>query len=125
MAAFDIINTKASPVDLQKWAEITVQRWQFAIAQKNLVYSGNLLRSFEHMVSGEANGNTALISFAFNYYLRMLEMNVGKGRQRGEYRHRSGLFTKPFYHEVHRLSELVAQMYANKAAIALADGISE
>jgi len=124
MATINIINDiQASPVDLQKWAEITIQKWQFNLVQKNLIYSGDLLRSFEYTVSGEANGNQALISFAFNYYLRMLEMGVGKGRLFGQVSQRKGLFNKPFYHEVYRLSELVAGMYANNAAIAIAHGI--
>lgn len=118
-------NIDNKPVDLAKWAEITIEKWKFNVAEGNLVNTGDLLRSFEYTVQGEANGNTALISFAFNYYFRMLEMNVGKGRPFGLNKYRRGLFTSEFLAQVYRLSELLAQMYANQSAVAIANGIGE
>jgi hypothetical protein len=112
-------------VDLAKWAEITIEKWKFNIAEKDLVSTGDLLRSFEYTVTGEANGNTALINFAFNYYFRMLEMNVGRGRPVGFSRPRRGIFTSEFLAQVYRLSELLAEMYAYQSAATIAEGIGD
>lgn len=122
MAVFDILNTDAN-LDLQKWAEIAIEKWKFNIANKNLIKTGDLIRSFEYTISGEANGNTALISFAFNYYFRMLEMNVGRGRPFGFSKQRYGLFTRSLFHEIYRLSELAAEMYATNSAATIASGL--
>lgn len=116
------ILTEVSRVDLEKWAEITIQKWEFQVANRGLVASGDLLKSFEYSISGDANGNAALISFAFNYYLRMLEMNVSKGNPFGTKKQRYGLWTRPFIHEVYRLSELMAIMYANQGAASVVEG---
>jgi hypothetical protein len=66
-----------------------------------------------------------MISFAFNYYLRMLEMGVGRYSPIGSdsTRRRFPVFTRTFRAEVYRLSELVAQMYANEGAAIAAYGI--
>lgn len=124
MASF-IIDGSIKTVDLQQWADITIEKWKWNIAQKNLIHTGDLIRSFEATVTGEANGNLALINFAFNYYFRMLEMGVGKGNLFGMKRQRYGLFTRPFMHEVYRLSELVSEMYANNAAVNIVNGIGD
>jgi len=123
MATTIDIVTGVPAVDLEKWAQLTIEKWQYNLVQKNLIYSGDLLRSFEYTVAGEANGNTALISFAFNYYFRMLEMGVGRGRPFGSGKNRYGIFTRSLMHEVYRLSELVAEMYANAGAVTIVEGL--
>jgi len=110
-----------SNVDLERWAAITIEKWEFALSKNNLIYSGDLLRSFQAVVHSEANGNNALISFAFNYYLRMLDMGVGKGVSldeagRGSGRRKYPVFNKIFYAELMRLGELLTKMYADKGA---------
>jgi hypothetical protein len=115
----NLINTDVAPVDLEKWAQMTIEKWEFQIATRGLVGTGDLLKSFEYSISGDANGNASLITFAFNYYLRMLEMSVSKGNPFGTKKQRAGLWTRPFMHEVHRLSELMAIMYANRGAEAI------
>jgi len=85
-----------------------------------------LIRSFQYTISAEAGGDNALISFAFNYYLRMLDMGVGKGAPIGEdsNRKRYPVFIKTFQSELYRLTELLTQMYANQGAAIVAYGIS-
>ena len=101
----DLQDSKYS-VDLVKWAEIVIEKWEFNIVQKNLIYSGDLLRSFEQSVTSEAGGNAALISFAFKYYLRMLDMGVGRGSPIGsnDGRKRYKVYTFTLYKEFYRLS---------------------
>ncbi len=108
-------------VDLERFAKIVIEKWEFNIVKFNLVRSGNLLRSFQHLVSGEANGDGAIISFVFEYYLRMLEMGVGKGAPIGAdtRRRKYPVFTKTFNAEVHRLAELLANQYATEGALAV------
>jgi len=121
------LNNPKYRVDYVKWAQIVVDKWEFNIVQKNLIYSGDLLRSFEQNVSAEAGGNAALISFAFKYYLRMLDMGVGRGSPIGanDKRKRYPIFTKTFYAEFYRLSELLAEKYANRGAAMIAAGVGE
>ena len=116
----------AARVDLEKWAKITIEKWEFNILQSKLVRTGDLLRSFQYTVSADAGGNTALISFTFEYYLRMLEMGVGKGAPIGadSSRKRHKVFTKTFQAELYRLTELMTSMYANRGAAVVALGIT-
>lgn len=114
-------------VDLERWAKITIEKWQFNLVQKKLVYSGDLLRSFEHAVHSDANGDYALISFAFKYYFRMLDMGVHKGKDfvssQISGKARPKVFLRTFYSELYRLSELVAEKYAINGAFAIVDNI--
>ena len=106
-------------VDLAKFAQIVIEKWQFNVVQKKLIRTADLLRSFEFTVSGEADGDKAVISFVFNYYLRMLEMGVGKYSPIGtsSNRRRYKVFTKTFNAEVYRLTELLANQYATEGAL--------
>lgn len=119
--------TGVSKVDLNKWAAITIEKFEFQVSKYNLIYSGDLLRSFQATVHGEADGNLALVTFAFNYYLRMLDMGAGKGakavdastsylRTGPNGRKRYPVFNKVFYGELFRLGELLTNMYAQKGA---------
>ena len=113
--------SKASKVDLERWAAITIEKFEFAISERNLIYSGDLLKSFVATVHADADGDNALISFAFNYYLRMLDMGVGKGVNyddagKGSGRRKYPVFNKIFYAEMMKLGELLTEMYAKKGA---------
>ena len=106
-------------VDLDRFAQITIEKWEFNVVKNKLINTGDLLRSFQFTISGEANGDKAIISYTFNYYLRMLEMGVGKyspiGSQSRRKKHK--VFTKTFNAEVHRLAELLANQYATEGAL--------
>ncbi|NHZ84400.1 MAG: hypothetical protein GWP19_00785 [Planctomycetia bacterium] len=112
---------ESARVDLERFAKIVIGKWEFNVVKFNLISSGDLLRSFQYTVSGEANGDGAIISFVFEYYLRMLEMGVGKGSQIGKptTRKRYPVFTKTFNAEVHRLAELLANQYATEGALSV------
>jgi hypothetical protein len=113
--------TPAAKVDLERWAAITIEKFEFAVSKFNLLYSGDLLRSFQAFVHADANGDTALISFAFNYYLRMLDIGVGRGVSYAEAGRDSGrrkysVFNRIFYAELMKLGELLTKMYSQKGA---------
>lgn len=118
--------TQNENISLRKWAQIVIEKWEFNISKANLIHTGDLLRSFTFTVNGEAGGDKALISFAFKYYLRMQEMGVGKGEPIGSSsnRNKHPVFTKTFYAELHRLSELMAKWYANEGANIIALGLA-
>lgn len=121
------LNNDKYRVDYVKWAKIVVEKWEFNVVQKNLIYSGDLLRSFEQTVNAESNGSAALISFAFKYYLRMLEMGVGRGVRIGDEsnRRKYRVYTRTLYREMYRLSELLAEKYANRGAVMIAAGFGD
>lgn len=135
-----IINVPASAkVDLIKWAEIVIEKWEFNLASRDLVHSGTLINGFTAHVSTEASGNRALISFAFQYYIRMIDMGVGKGVTRdevatlgesrkvhgiktGNRRRRIPVYSKTMYAEIMRLGELLAEKYAERGAGVVIEG---
>jgi len=119
------LNNPKYTIDYAKWAEIVIQKWEFNIAQKNLIYSGDLLRSFEQTVQAEAGGSAALISFAFKYYLRMLDMGVSRGHPVSDPRKRQAVYTRTLYAEFYRLSELLAEKYAIRGAVMIAAGFGD
>jgi len=123
-------------VRLEKWAEITIEKWLFSIAQHKLIDTGTLFKSFAYSISSDANNNSALISFAFEYYLRMLEMGVGKGvkyndrnaegiTERREFNKKrkayQGIYSKTLYSEIMRLGELLTNQYAVAGATVIID----
>ncbi len=130
MAIFDVDIVKvpeAARVSLEKWAQITIEKWEFNVVKFKLIHTTELLRSFQYTVNQEAGGDKALISFAFKYYLRMLEMGVGRGAPIGadSSRKRYSLFTKTFQAELYRLTDLLSKMYANQGAALVAFGIAK
>lgn len=107
---------KEKQVDLQRWADIVIEKWQFAISKYKLVNTAKLINSFYASVNAEAEGNVAVISFVFERYLRYLDMGVGKGvrldeRDSGSNRKKYPVYNKIFYAEMNRLSELLSNFY--------------
>lgn len=134
-----LINVPASAkVDLIKWAEIVIEKWEFNLANRNLVHTGDLINSFSAHVSAESANNTALISFAFEYYLRMLDMGVGKdvpygewrnlresrrvyGTQKGNRRKPIPVYSRTLYAQIMKLGELLTKQYATAGAKMIID----
>jgi len=123
--AVTLSNIDASAkVDLEKWAQITIEKWQWNLVSKNLVYSGELLRSFTYQVYADAGGDSTMISFAFNYYLKMLDMGVGKGvsfegsgKESGRKKYK--VYSSSIYSQIMRLLELLQAQYAQQGAKAI------
>lgn len=116
-------------VNLQKWAEITIAKWEFAVIKNKKVDTSNLLNSFTSSVSADAQNNKAMISFAFNYYLRMIDMGVGKGKKLNETgtfkRKKHPVYNKIFYAEIQRLGELLTNYYAKAGATVVVNEFNE
>lgn len=136
-----IINVPASArVDLEEWARITIETFQYKLVAFDLISFQHrsskdeptpeqLISSFEQHVTAQADGNQALISFAFNYYLRMLDMGVGAGSAFGDFndsnRSPKPVYSKPLTAEIYRLAELLAKQYAVAGVQTIIDSINE
>lgn len=126
------ISPKAE-LDLIKWAQIVVEKFEYNLASRDLISSHELINSFASHVASEANNNSALISFGFLYYFKFIDMGVGRGVSYGDVgilrekrraygsagvnpRRKIPVFNKTFYAQVLRLGELVALKYATQGA---------
>ncbi len=128
----NIINAQTNEkVNLEKWAKYTVEKFEFAVAKYKLKNTGKLLNSFLYQVSQDADGKTAMISFAFQYYLRMIDMGVGRGTTRdsrqersemGKRRKKRPVYNKIFWSELSRLNELLQEYYKKEAQNTILDG---
>jgi len=129
--------SKVPKVDLDQWAKYTVEKFEFAVAKYNLRETGDLLNSFQYSVAQDAGGNNALISFAFEYYLRMIDMGVGKGTTLdnkselraearaygGKVRRAKPVYNKIFWAQLNRLNELLQEYYLNSAKKIIVTGL--
>ena len=115
-------------VDLKRWAQITVEKWEYNVASKNLIYSGELLNSFTIQISQDAGGDLALITFAFQYYIRMLDLGVGKGvsidEVRSSKRRKYNVYNRTFYAEFRRLVELLTEKYQEQGVTVISKNVS-
>lgn len=126
--------------DIERWAAITIENWQYNIAKQKLItpkhYSKiaepttqHLLNSFMAHVTYHAEGNSFMVNFAFNYYLRLLDMGVGKGTQLNQVasnsedrrygsrkRKKYDIYSRTLYAEVMRLQELMSKYYLQHGA---------
>lgn len=109
-------------VDLERWAKYVVEKFEFAITKYRTIKSADLLRSFIYSVSQEAGGDNAIISFAFNYYLRMIDMGVGRGTKYEDtttynndttHKNRTAkpVYNKILWGETNKLKELLNEYY--------------
>ncbi len=129
------IDKKAKP-DLEKWAEITIEKWQYNLASETLIskkhYSKadeptpkKLIDSFFATVKHQSENDEFLIAFAFNYYIRMLEMGLGNGvtlyNQRDSKRKKHKVYSKTLYKETQKLLILLQEYYLQECAFMIID----
>lgn len=116
--------------DPERWAAITIQRWEEKITTLGIGHDSILINSFTHQVISDSNGDPALISFAMEYYGRMVDMGVGRGvtlSDVGGNHHRrkpKPWYSKTLAREIHRLAEILAKAYGKKATMLIADTIN-
>ena len=123
-------------ITVEAWANITIKEWIKKIEELKIgqsvnykgetVYStGQLVRSFAHHIHLNANGIPEYIKFAFEYYGRFVDWGVGKGvsienlikyGDRITTRRPKPWFSPVFSYHVKRLTEIMAEKYAAKAA---------
>ena len=65
-------------LSIDQWAKVTITQWQQRIKHYDM-HDGKLAESLYHHANREANGDKALVIFAFEYYGKMVEWGVGKG----------------------------------------------
>lgn len=98
-------------VDLKKWAEITMQRWEMRIAGLRFLpnHTGALINSFRAFVEQDANGDVAKISFTFLYYGYYVDAGAGPG-----FRRPKKWFNKIYWREFNQLGRLMAAQYGQQ-----------
>lgn len=128
----------------QAWAQITVKLWRknlnrLKIGQRS---SGELFRSFQYKVIGSAGGDIQRIEFAFHYYGKFLDMGVGRGTRLGDQpssmamRKLSGHFlgmkrvskkwySRTFFAETQRLSEILQKEYGRRGHLVISENIND
>ena len=128
---------KGEKVDLQEWANITIERWIMRMGKIGFgpESTGHLINSFESFAPfllNEANGDKAKVSFTFLYYGYYWDEGVGNGYKHGNggnleslsdwsetngegHRKKHRWFNKVYWHEVNQLARLLSQQYGEEA----------
>ena len=83
--------------DIQKWAEITIERWQQRIRKFKVYNTFALLNSFQSHVETSSNGDPEKIVFTYMYYGMFPQLGVGKGVKLGM---PSNRVKKPWFNDV-------------------------
>jgi len=115
-------NTNLS-LTVESWAKIVVERWENKITMLRIHHSGNLAKSFAVHVFTQANGNPDKIEFAFNYYGKFVDMGVGNGvnmdQVGGSNRKAKPWYSRTFFSQVKRLSEIISENLATRAQLTI------
>lgn len=105
------------------WAEIVIKRWVTKITRLKIVDTAELLRSFTSQVTNDAKGDPHKVAFTFLYYGIFSDMGVGRGVKYSEVgssgRKAKPWYSKQFIAEVHKLAELMAERYGERALDAI------
>lgn len=129
--------SKVDKVDLERWARITIQRWQMRIGKIGFgpTSTGALIRSFNSLVSfikNEANGDPQKVTFTFLFYGYYWDAGVGRGYDRGNkgdlkslsdwsmkggagHRKKHRWFNKVYWREFNNLARLLCEQYGQEA----------
>jgi len=139
---------------VKAWADITIKTWESKIAKYKIGSTFTLVHSFLNHAVTAANGNILMVQFLFKYYGRFVDMGVGKGtrifnensresqalaskghsisniarqyqNQFRTPRKKKPWYSPVFYAQVHRLGEILAKKYAQKAAIAIVENVDD
>lgn len=102
---------------VEAWADITIKNWLQKILQLKVIDTRALFTSFEFHITKHAGGDPAKIEFAFLYYGKFVDMGAGATKAKRWY-------NKQFGKEIAKLREILAEKYAEKAAFAVVDAIS-
>lgn len=98
-------------LDLDQWAKITIQRWQYRIAKLKIhnpdrTEGIHLIESFRHHVEKDANGDSAKVQFVFNHYGWYVDAGAGM------YPHRpKKWYNRIFWREFNIMIRLLQEQY--------------
>jgi len=121
------------------WANIVEQIWADKIIKLQIHDTFDGLDSIMNDVS-QNNGMPTSVEFTFNYYMKFVDMGVGKGtsmgnvednkisrrnegKQAGNRRRPKPWYASTMYAERMKLSEILAKKYAYKAALSIVENI--
>lgn len=108
---------------VRAWAEIVIKRWVTKITRLKVVETTELLRSFTSQVMADAKGDPFKVTFTFLYYGIFSDMGVGKGVKFAQVetsnRKAKPWYSRQFTAEVHKLAELMAVRYGQRALQAI------
>lgn len=114
---------------VKAWAEIVLDIWDDKIVKYQVMETVALANSLMHHVITSSNGNPELVQFFFNYYGKFVDMGVGKGTdlQHATFSNRTKKpwYSKPFYSQVMRLGQILADKYAHKASMAIVENVND
>lgn len=107
-------------VDLQKWADIVIQRWRARIVDMEVVNTWELYRSFVAQVEYDSEGDPQKAIFTYLYYGLFPQLGVGNNVPMeavdGSNRQRKPWRNAILKREVARLGTLMAQQYGQNIA---------
>jgi len=93
------------------------------MAKTGVKGTGKLFNSFTYTIHTQANGNPELISFAFNFYGKVVDMGVGRGvtLESVEFSTRKPKpwYSKVFWGQFQKLKELMVDKYQVKSQISV------
>ncbi len=114
---------------VEAWADIVIERWETKIERLKISNTGQLVKSFHQHVQAQADGVPELITFTFEYYGKFVDMGVGRGvtYEDVEFSQRrpKAWYSKVFFSQLIKLSELLAEKYARKAQLAIITNVEK
>jgi hypothetical protein len=117
------------PFDTEQWAAITIERWEEKITKLRIGHNNLLINSFTQHIISDSNGNPAMVTFALNYYGRMVDMGVGTGVKIADVgapwtkRRPKKWYSKTLSRELYRLAGFMARSYGRQANMILVENI--
>lgn len=116
--------------DIEKWAQITIQKWLKVIKAKRIKGEGELAASFAHFVTASAAGDISKIVFTYKISGTFVDMGVGRGTRLEDVKTNRELLKKAgiqgrqakqwqgkiLFSEINLLSKIVTTKYGDQAS---------
>jgi hypothetical protein len=120
-------------VDIEKFADLVIEKWQTKIVVLGITDTRTLFNSFMATVTREANGDPKKITFVFEYYGKFLDMGVfGTGsrarQKRGtmrRIREKYPWYSSVFARQVRRLANLMARQYGYDSVTTVVESVKK
>lgn len=110
---------------IHEWANFVVRIWQQRVLAVGIKDNSALARSFTNTIYANANGDTAKIEYAFNWYGKLADMGVGRGTTLEKVgqtnRKKYPWFSTTFLLEVKKLANMIARFKAEQVTIAITE----
>ena len=118
-------------LDIEKFTELVIEKWQLKISSLGITDTHELFNSFQADIIRDANGNPEIIKFIFNYYGRFLDMGVfgtGSRKIKTAVRHtrkKQPWYSATFARQVRRLADLMARKYGYQSVVTITEAIKK